>query len=257
MNVLLYTHYHTLGVKHNATLSEIKEAFRILAKVFHPDKTNGDKFLESKFLEIKSAYSILSDVKEREKYDDFLSKITITYNGKNENIERFINPNPIKLMRLKPLEEIYFTLKDIWKSLIFRFVLIGFIAILIYQNISLLTQKDSPLYIDEPPRSLHKWLSDEDFIDNEPSVGVQKSLSLITPEIQANEDNRCELKGFFKDENDLKTMFSRLNNMKTYLSSFEIQKDKIHIVLQQAKIENIKEDDWQNHEITVKINPNK
>lgn len=66
-------YYKTLGVPRTASQSEIKKAFRKLARTHHPD-AGGD---EAKFKEINEAYEVLSDEKKRELYD--------TYGTANEN----------------------------------------------------------------------------------------------------------------------------------------------------------------------------
>lgn len=63
--------YETLGVKKNATDTEIKAAYRKAALKWHPDKNKGDKGAEKKFKEINQAYEILSDKKKRQQYDTF------------------------------------------------------------------------------------------------------------------------------------------------------------------------------------------
>jgi molecular chaperone DnaJ len=63
--------YETLGVKKDASDSEIKTAYRKLALQWHPDKHQGDKDAEQKFKEINMAYEILSDKKKRQQYDTF------------------------------------------------------------------------------------------------------------------------------------------------------------------------------------------
>ena len=52
--------YETLGVSENATQSEIKKAYRTLAKKFHPD-INKTPEAEEKFKEINGAYEFLGD----------------------------------------------------------------------------------------------------------------------------------------------------------------------------------------------------
>ena len=63
-------YYHTLGVAKTATEKEIKQAYRKLARKFHPDVNPGDKTSESKFKEINEAYEVLGDSDKRRKYDE-------------------------------------------------------------------------------------------------------------------------------------------------------------------------------------------
>lgn len=63
--------YDILGVSKSADDSEIKKAYRKLAKKYHPDTNAGDASAEQKFKEITEAYSILSDPKKRKMYDQF------------------------------------------------------------------------------------------------------------------------------------------------------------------------------------------
>lgn len=63
-------YYSVLGVKKDASASEIKKAFRKLAKKYHPDATGGDAAAEKKFIEINEAYDVLGDEKKRKEYDE-------------------------------------------------------------------------------------------------------------------------------------------------------------------------------------------
>lgn len=65
-------YYKLLGVKSNAKLSEIKKAYRVLAKKYHPD-IDGSKEARSKFDEIQKAYEVLETEKSRRKYDTEVS----------------------------------------------------------------------------------------------------------------------------------------------------------------------------------------
>ena len=63
------THYETLGVNATATDAEIKTAYRVLAKKYHPDVNKGDQAAEQKFKEISAAYDTLKDAGRRAQYD--------------------------------------------------------------------------------------------------------------------------------------------------------------------------------------------
>ncbi len=61
-------YYEILGVKREASDSEIKSAYRKLARKYHPD-VNKTKAAEEKFKEINEAYEVLSDKQKRQRYD--------------------------------------------------------------------------------------------------------------------------------------------------------------------------------------------
>jgi hypothetical protein len=67
--------YRELELQPNATLEEIKESYRRLAKEYHPDKLHPDtpvkgrQYIEEKFKSIQEAYSVLSDPVKRKAYD--------------------------------------------------------------------------------------------------------------------------------------------------------------------------------------------
>ncbi len=64
-------YYEVLGLDRNATESEIKKAYRRLAKQYHPDLNKDDPNAENKFKEMKEAYDVLSDPQKRSRYDRF------------------------------------------------------------------------------------------------------------------------------------------------------------------------------------------
>ncbi|MFN3679652.1 DnaJ C-terminal domain-containing protein [Thermosynechococcus sp.] len=64
-------YYQILGVSKNATDAEIRQAFRRLARKYHPDLNPGDKEAEARFKEINEAHEVLSDPEKRRKYDQF------------------------------------------------------------------------------------------------------------------------------------------------------------------------------------------
>jgi len=59
-------YYIILGLKHDASASEVRDAYRRLAKEFHPDHYGSDS---APFLEIQEAYGVLIDPESRRTYD--------------------------------------------------------------------------------------------------------------------------------------------------------------------------------------------
>ena len=66
--------YDVLGVPRTATDRDIRQAYRKLARQFHPDVNPGDKTAEEKFKEINEAHGVLSDPDNRRKYDRYGDK---------------------------------------------------------------------------------------------------------------------------------------------------------------------------------------
>jgi DnaJ-class molecular chaperone len=64
-------YYEVLGLGRGASSKEIKQAYRKLARKYHPDVNAGDKGAEERFKEINSAYEVLSDTEKRKKYDRY------------------------------------------------------------------------------------------------------------------------------------------------------------------------------------------
>jgi molecular chaperone DnaJ len=64
-------YYELLGVSRKAAQKEIRQAYRKLARKYHPDLNPGDKSSEEKFKQVQEAYDVLSDSKKRQMYDQF------------------------------------------------------------------------------------------------------------------------------------------------------------------------------------------
>jgi DnaJ-class molecular chaperone len=63
-------YYATLGVTKSSTDKEIKQAYRKLARKFHPDVNPGDNASETRFKQVNEAYEVLGDPAKRRKYDE-------------------------------------------------------------------------------------------------------------------------------------------------------------------------------------------
>lgn len=73
-------YYKSLELNFGATTTDIKSAYRRLAKKYHPDLHFGNKIFEDKFKEINEAYSILIDKEKKNIYDINYQK---NYNRQN------------------------------------------------------------------------------------------------------------------------------------------------------------------------------
>ncbi|MBN2173912.1 MAG: J domain-containing protein [Bacteroidales bacterium] len=69
MNFVDY--YKILGIAKTATPKDIKNAYRKLARKYHPDLNPNDKEAKSKFQQINEANEVLSDPDKRKKYDQY------------------------------------------------------------------------------------------------------------------------------------------------------------------------------------------
>lgn len=81
------THYNTLKISPTASHAEIKQAYRQLAKQFHPD-SNRDMASHERITEINAAYEVLGDPHRRRSYDRQL-----TYQTQGRSVEFASQPN--------------------------------------------------------------------------------------------------------------------------------------------------------------------
>lgn len=96
------TYYDILQLDHNASATDIKKAFRLLALKYHPDKNKSSESNQM-FLKIVEAYEVLSDVNSRQKYDLTLKyssvKAANTMNGEwipSADLSRYYSYDVIK-----------------------------------------------------------------------------------------------------------------------------------------------------------------
>ncbi|HUO86123.1 MAG TPA: DnaJ domain-containing protein, partial [Thermoanaerobaculia bacterium] len=64
-------YYEILELRRDASLSEVKKAYRRLAVKYHPDRNPEDPDAEERFKEAAEAYAVLSDADKRARYDRF------------------------------------------------------------------------------------------------------------------------------------------------------------------------------------------
>jgi len=70
MAVKFQDYYETLGVAKTASADDIKQAFRKLARLYHPDVAKDKVAGEAKFKEINESYEVLGDPEKRKRYDE-------------------------------------------------------------------------------------------------------------------------------------------------------------------------------------------
>jgi len=87
----MVNYYDILKVSPKASGTEIKSAYRRLARKLHPDRNNGSEETALKFAAIAEAYEILGNAKERVKYDHRL--VDAQFNG---------NGNALAIRSLRP-----------------------------------------------------------------------------------------------------------------------------------------------------------
>lgn len=82
------TLYSVLRVSEDASADEIKQAYRKLVKLWHPDLHPDDKSAEKRMQEITEAYTVLSDQAKKWKYDEDLSRKRAQLRAKQEQQAR-------------------------------------------------------------------------------------------------------------------------------------------------------------------------
>lgn len=82
------TLYSVLRVSEDASADEIKQAYRKLVKLWHPDLNPDDKSAEKRMQEITEAYTVLSDQAKKWKYDEELSRKRAQLRAKQEQEAR-------------------------------------------------------------------------------------------------------------------------------------------------------------------------
>ncbi len=71
VNRMARDYYTVLGVARDASDKDVRQAYRRLARKYHPDVNKKDKDAGEKFKEINAAYEVISDTEKRKKYDQY------------------------------------------------------------------------------------------------------------------------------------------------------------------------------------------
>jgi molecular chaperone DnaJ len=80
-------HYEVLNIKTTATQAEIKQAYRRLVKLFHPD-TNNQNSSHEQIIKLNAAYEVLSDPQRRHSYDRHLPQSRPSVKTENTRHQR-------------------------------------------------------------------------------------------------------------------------------------------------------------------------
>lgn len=89
----MVNYYDILKVTPKASGTEIKSAYRRLARKLHPDRNNGSEETALKFAAIAEAYEILGNANERVKYDHRLVDAQFNGNGNGDSVFASANPH--------------------------------------------------------------------------------------------------------------------------------------------------------------------
>lgn len=99
------TYYEALNVQPNASIDEIKKAFKKLSKQYHPDfhqnEIDKKEFYDNKMADLNEAYSVLTDEYSRRIYDQSLGPNTIFSNEPR---------------RTRPLRDVVKEIKEMFKD---------------------------------------------------------------------------------------------------------------------------------------------
>ena len=214
-------YYIILGVPSNATLQEIKAAYRKLSMKFHPDHNAGDEFFTERFRDLQEAYEILGNLHKRQAYD-------FNYRHRNfSEIEKDIKvrENELETQRkafkkwereLKQKEE-EIDLKTDRKIMIYALVAVAVLALIIFFATRVSEKKDK----DELPAILE---SIDTSVGNKPPEVSRNKIKLKDGHILIEYQN-----GFYFVSN--KTRFDKILNGKWTGKCLELDNEQWRDIL--------------------------
>lgn len=144
-------YYHILGLKNNASLDEIKKAYRQLAKKYHPDK---DPSKEEAFKRLSNAYRHLTDPVLKERHDASLRPSSSKFNTRGPHYTSRTNYYTSEKPQYTPKMRMYGVLLSIGFVLIMTLLALG----LMYKASNYNYNEGLQLVIDNKPSlALHKF----------------------------------------------------------------------------------------------------
>ena len=108
--MLIKDYYTILEISPQATLPEIKQAYRRLAMIYHPDKNSNDPYTLTQFNEIKEAYEVLTNPAKKEVYLQ-----ERWYNQSIGNKRAAITITPVTILKLCLELEKYISRLDVYR----------------------------------------------------------------------------------------------------------------------------------------------
>jgi molecular chaperone DnaJ len=101
-------YYKILQIQPNATLPDIKHAYRRLALMYHPDKNSDDPYATSQFNEVKEAYEVLTNPAKKDNY------LQERWYNQSINRRRTVEAvTPVSILKLSLELEKYVSLLDV------------------------------------------------------------------------------------------------------------------------------------------------
>ena len=86
----IHEYYKILNVNEDATFVEIKSAYRLQVKKYHPDRNSGKKNDSEMIKKINIAFEVLSDKNKRKDYDDLCLKLQTSYSNSKREYENIL-----------------------------------------------------------------------------------------------------------------------------------------------------------------------
>jgi curved DNA-binding protein CbpA len=252
-----YTYYNVLGVSEKTTTEDIKTAYRKLSKLYHPDLNGGDRSFEVKLKQVEKAYQILSDPKERKKYDISILKLKEN-SGDSE-----------PKLKFDPITEFLFTVRQFMKDtlefmkiqpLVIQYGVVVLSVILLGRACCQISPETSQsIAINEIEPTVAKsdfvypqWLEDSNFETFFLNKSTEKQLADLSIFLVKNPTYSCRLNGYFADTEDMILTKKRINAIR--ISIFAVlNENQVELNLKQVPVVVESKQDPKTKDILVEL----